>query len=135
MRISDWSSDVCSSDLYHLSVDLADKAIALIDAHVADKGDQPFFLNLGFGTAHSPIQVPRDYSAPYDAIYEKGWDRVREERFARMKRMGLIPADTRLPPRAPRDRAWADLSDDAQLGFARYQVGTASGRAKGGQSM
>src|SRR3546814_4664259 len=71
MRISDWSSDVCSSDLYrpelvenngyihrdfpedyHLSVDLADKAIALIDAHVADKGDQPFFLNLGFGTAH-----------------------------------------------------------------------------------
>src|SRR3546814_13095440 len=94
MRISDWSSDVCSSDLYrpelvenngyihrdfpedyHLSVDLADKAIALIDAHVADKGDQPFFLNLGFGTAHSPIQVPREYSAPYDAIYEKGWDR------------------------------------------------------------
>src|SRR3546814_10999385 len=84
MLISDWSSDVCSSDLdYHLSVDLADKAIALIDAHVADKGDQPFFLNLGFGTAHSPIQVPREYSAPYDAIYEKGWDRVREERFAR----------------------------------------------------
>src|SRR3546814_5600193 len=123
MLISDWSSDVCSSDLdYHLSVDLADKAIALIDAHVADKGDQPFFLNLGFGTAHSPIQVPREYSAPYDAIYEKGWDRVREERFARMKRMGLIPADTRLPPRAPRDRAWADLSDDEKIVFARYMA-------------
>src|SRR3546814_12683809 len=108
MLISDWSSDVCSSDLdYHLSVDLADKAIALIDAHVADKGDQPFFLNLGFGTAHSPIQVPREYSAPYDAIHEKGWDRVREERFARMKRLGLIPADTRSPPPPPPDPAGA----------------------------
>src|SRR3546814_5603852 len=31
---------------YHLSVDLADKAIGLIDAHVAEKGDQPFFLHL-----------------------------------------------------------------------------------------
>ncbi|MBB5705445.1 arylsulfatase [Sphingopyxis panaciterrulae] len=107
---------------YHLSVDLADKAIGLIDAHVAEKGDQPFFLNLAFGTAHSPIQVPREYSAPYDAIYEKGWDAIREERFVRMKRMGLIPASTRLPPRAPRDRAWDDLSDDEKAVFARYMA-------------
>src|SRR3546814_20602534 len=39
-----------------------------------------------------------------------------------MKRMGLIPADTRLPPRAPRDRAWADLSDDEKIVFARYMA-------------
>src|SRR3546814_357293 len=82
MRISDWSSDVCSSDL----------------------------------------QGPREYSAPYDAIYEKGWDAIREERFVRMKRMGLIPASTRLPPRAPRDRAWDDLSDDEKAVFARYMA-------------
>src|SRR3546814_15990193 len=82
MRISDWSSDVCSSDL----------------------------------------QGPREYSAPYDAIYEKGWDAIREERFVRMKRMGLIPASTRLPPRAPRDRAWDDLSDDEKAGVARYMA-------------
>src|SRR3546814_16096761 len=84
MRSSDWSSDVCSSDL--------------------------FFLNLAFGTAHSPIQVPREYSAPYDALYDKGWDAIREERFVRMKRMGLIPASTRLPPRAPRARARSEAS-------------------------
>src|SRR3546814_887625 len=39
-----------------------------------------------------------------------------------MKRMGLIPTDTRLPPRAPRDRAWADLSDDEKIVFARYMA-------------
>ncbi len=107
---------------YHLSADLADKAIDLIERHVAEKKDSPFFMNLGFGTAHSPIQVPREYSAPYDAIYEKGWDQVREDRFARMKQMGLIPADTLLPPREPRDRAWADLSDDEKAVFARYMA-------------
>lgn len=107
---------------YHLSVDLADKAIGLIEDHVAAKGDKPFFMNLGFGTAHSPIQVARKYSAPYDAIYEKGWDAIREERFTRMKRMGLIPANTRMPPRETRDRGWADLSDDEKAVFARYMA-------------
>jgi arylsulfatase A-like enzyme len=107
---------------YHLSVDLADKAIDLIDGHVAAKPDRPFFMNLGFGTAHSPIQVAREYSAPYDAIYEKGWDKVREDRFARMKEMGLIPADTRLPPREARDRAWDDRSVDEKIVFARFMA-------------
>ena len=107
---------------YHLSVDLADKAIHLIDNHLAEKADTPFFMNLGFGTAHSPIQVARSYSAPYDAIYEKGWDAVREERFVRMKRMGLIPANTKMPPREERDRAWADLSDDEKVVFARFMA-------------
>lgn len=110
------------SDDYHLSVDLADKAVNLIEAHVAAKTDKPFFMNLAFGTAHSPIQVPREYSAPYDSIYEKGWDAIREERFVRMKRMGLIPANTRLPAREPRDRAWADLSEDEKIVNARYMA-------------
>ena len=107
---------------YHLSVDLVDKAIGLIEGHMAAKGDKPFFMNLGFGTAHSPIQVARKYSAPYDAIYEKGWDAIREERFTRMKRMGLIPANTRMPPREARDRAWDDLSADEKAVFARYMA-------------
>lgn len=107
---------------YHLSVDLADKAVALIEGHVAKSDGQPFFLNLAFGAAHSPIQVPREYSASYDAIYAKGWDAIRTERFARMKRMNLIPEDAQLPPRAPRDRAWDDLSDDEKAVFSRYMA-------------
>lgn len=107
---------------YHLSADLADKAIGLIERHVATAGGKPFFMNLAFGTAHSPIQVAREFSAPYDAIYAKGWDAIREERFARMKRLGIIPAETRLPPRAARDRAWASLSDDEKAVFARYMA-------------
>ncbi|WP_343616760.1 arylsulfatase [Novosphingobium sp.] len=105
---------------YHLSVDLADHAIDLIEHH---KGkDRPFYMNLAFGTAHAPLQVPRDFSKPYDAIYAKGWDAIREERFARMKRMGIIPQNTLLPPRAERDRAWSSLSEDEKAVFARYMA-------------
>jgi arylsulfatase len=65
--------------------------------------------------------VPREYSAPYDAVYAKGWDAIRQERFVRMKRMGLIPENTLLPGRE-RDRAWNDLSEDEKAVFARYMA-------------
>ena len=107
---------------YHLSADLADKAIALIDDHVAKSAGSPFYLNLGFGTAHSPIQVPREYSRRYDATYARGWDVIRSERFARMKRMGLVPGNTLLPDRTSSDRAWADLDADEKVVFARYMA-------------
>ncbi|WP_292959930.1 arylsulfatase [Novosphingobium sp. UBA1939] len=107
---------------YHLSADLADKAISLVSHHLDSNPAAPFFLNLAFGTAHSPIQVPREYSAPYDEVYAKGWDAIRQERFVRMKRMGLIPENTLLPGRESRDRAWDDLSDDEKVVFARYMA-------------
>jgi len=108
---------------YHLSADLADHAIDLIQRHAGGESkDKPFYLNLAFGTAHAPIQVPRTWSQPYDAVYEKGWDAIREERFARMKKMGIIPPETLLPGREAADRAWKDLSEDEKVVFARYMA-------------
>ena len=107
---------------YHLSVDLVDKAMSLIEANAGAAQPSPFYLNLAFGAGHAPIQVPRDYSRKYDAVYAKGWDAIRAERFERMKQTGIIPATTRLPERTSDDRAWADLSDDEKLLFARYMA-------------
>ncbi|MGF7170538.1 arylsulfatase [Sphingobium xanthum] len=107
---------------YHLSVDLTDRALALIERHQAAPEAGPFYLNLAYGTAHAPIQVSRDFSAPYDAIYEKGWDAVRESRFERMKAMGIVPPETVLPTRAGTDRAWADLDADEKAVFTRYMA-------------
>lgn len=107
---------------YHLSTDLVDRAISLIETNSASPEAKPFYLNLAFGASHAPIQVPREYSAPYDTIYAKGWDAIREQRFERMKGMGIIPGDTQLPVRTPSDRAWADLSDDEKAVFARYMA-------------
>lgn len=104
---------------YHLSADLADHAVDLIRNHHGNAAPSPFYLNLAFGTAHAPLQVAREFSLPYDDIYKRGWDALRLERFARMKTLGIIPADTILPPRAERDRAWDSLSAAEQAVFAR----------------
>jgi len=107
---------------YHLSVDLADKAIGLIERHSREAAGQPFYLNLAFGAAHAPIQVPREWSRRYDDIYARGWDAIRAERFERQLRMGLVPTGTPLPARTSSDRAWDSLDADEKAVFARYMA-------------
>ncbi len=103
---------------YHLSVDLVDHAITSLDA--GWKAGKPTFLYLAMGATHSPIQAPKEYIDRYKGRYDGGWDRLRAERFARLKQMGVIPADTRLAERAATDAAWDSLSEQEQRVFARF---------------
>ena len=105
---------------YHFSVDITDRAIAALPRRSA--GAAPRFVYLAYGAGHAPLQVPRRYIDAYDGVYAKGWDRMREERLARQKAMGVVPENTVLPPRNPGDRAWADLSDTERTVFARFMA-------------
>ncbi len=96
---------------------------------------QPFFLFLGHSSPHFPIQAPPERADKYDAIYQRGWDVLREERFARMQKLGLASGSNwKLSPRSlvPVDRddiangypgkdnpAWDSLDKDRQLDLAR----------------
>ena len=102
---------------YHLSEDLIDHAIAALGETA-----RPNFVYLALGAAHAPIQVPTAWSDHYAGVYEKGWDAIRLERFERLKAKGLIPSNTVLPPANPGDRAWASLTDDEKLVFARFMA-------------
>ncbi|MEM9280217.1 MAG: arylsulfatase [Verrucomicrobiota bacterium] len=58
---------------------------------------KPFFLYLPYESAHYPLQtLPEDYEK-FEALYEQGWDAIRDARFEKQKAMGLIPKDTKLP--------------------------------------
>ncbi|MFM9000975.1 MAG: arylsulfatase [Opitutia bacterium] len=76
--------------------------------------DAPWFVYLAHSSPHFPIQAPRESIERHVATYRRGWDVLREERFARMKRLGLLPQDMALPPRSevPVDR------DDIANGFS-----------------
>lgn len=107
---------------YHFSVDITDRAIAALPAPAGAKTDKPKFLYLAYGAGHSPIQVPRAWIDSYAGVYEKGWDAMREDRLARQKALGIVPATTQLPPRNPGDRAWADLTPVEKTVFARFMA-------------
>jgi arylsulfatase A-like enzyme len=106
---------------YHLTEDLTDQAIRYIADHAADAPDTPWLTWLAFGACHAPHQAPRDLILKYDQRFQHGWDVERDERLARQKAMGVVPAQTRMPPRNDLVRAWADHTDDERRLFARLQ--------------
>jgi arylsulfatase A-like enzyme len=106
---------------YHLTEDLTDEAIRFLADHQAAKPDAPFLLWFALGACHAPHQAPRDLILKYDAMFQRGWDVERDERFARQKAIGLIPADTKLPPRNDFVRPWADLPSTERKLYARLQ--------------
>ena len=59
----------------------------------ADVAKKPWFLYLAHSAPHFPIQAPMASAQPYLEIYRKGWDVLREERFKKLKQIGLANHD------------------------------------------
>lgn len=107
-------------DDYVLDRDLADDAIHWIHGQKAAAPDKPFFVYLAPGTAHSPLQAPPEWIARFKGRFDKGWDQMRGDNFARQKTMGIIPADAKLTPRPAEIAAWSSLSPEEQQVHARW---------------
>ena len=106
---------------YHLSEDLVDRAIGFVRDHVTSAGTRPWLTYLALGAGHWPVHVPQQWIAKYKGRYDAGWDAVREQRLARQKAMGLLPADTPLAPANPTVRAWDSLAPEERALCARLQ--------------
>jgi arylsulfatase A-like enzyme len=106
---------------YHLTEDLADNAIRMVVDQQHSAPGKPFFLYFAPGAMHAPHHVPREWVAPYQGRFDAGWERWREEVFARQVEMGVVPAGTVLTERPPWVAAWNDLSVDARRMHARLR--------------
>ena len=73
-------------DGYHLSADLADRAIEYLGDLRAVDVDQPFFLYFCTGACHSPHHAPAEWIEHYRGRFAQGWDRWRDETFDRQLR-------------------------------------------------
>jgi arylsulfatase A-like enzyme len=104
---------------YHLSEDLADRAIGYLADLRAFSADRPFLLYLAMGACHAPHHVPASYRERSRGRFDQGWDRWREEVFARQQASGLLPPGTRLSERPAWVAAWDSLSDDERRLYAR----------------
>ncbi len=93
-----------------------DKIIEYID--MRDEG-QPFFAYLSFTAVHDPLHVPDEFLDKYQGRYDVGYDVLREERLENMKRLGIIPTETKAFPRLPLLPAWEDLSVEERRTMGR----------------
>ena len=104
---------------YHLDRDLADRAIHWITGHKSIKPDLPFMMLWASGSMHSPHHAPADYIEKYRGKFDMGWDKAREQILANQKKLGVIPADTKLTERIPEIPAWDSLNDEEKKLYAR----------------
>ena len=63
--------------------------------------------------------MPREWSDKYRGAFDKGWDVMREETFARQKALGVVPADAELPPRNDAFPTWDSLDETHKRLYAR----------------
>ncbi len=104
---------------YHLTEDLADKAIQFVADAKQVAPDKPFFLYFAPGAMHAPHHVRKEWSDKYKGAFDDGWDVYREKVYARQKEMGIIPADAELSRHDPDVKPWADCSADEKRLYAR----------------
>jgi arylsulfatase A-like enzyme len=106
---------------YHLSEDLADQAIRMVQDQQQAAPGKPFFMYFALGAMHSPHHVAPEWVEPYLGRFDQGWDEWRREVFARQLEKGIVPEGTILTERPSWVSGWQDLSADERRMHARQQ--------------
>ena len=94
---------------YHLSEDLADKAVTWLRHHRSYAPDKPFLMYWAPGAGHGPHQIFKEWADKYKGRFDDGWDAMRERVFKRQKELGWIPADTALTARPESMASWDSI--------------------------
>jgi arylsulfatase A-like enzyme len=114
---------------YHLTEDLADRAIDYLRTQHSLVPDKPFFIYFAPGACHSPHHVPQEWIRRYEGAFAHGWDRQREITFARQKELGAIPPDAELTARPEGLPAWEEMAPELrpvlERGMETYAAGWA----------
>jgi len=103
----------------HLDQDLADRAIEWITGHKSIKKDLPFMMLWASGSMHSPHHAPDSHIDKYKGKFDMGWDKAREMILKNQKKLGIVPADTKLTKRIDQIPAWDSLSAEEKGLYAR----------------
>jgi arylsulfatase len=105
---------------YHLTEDLADRAIRYLGEIRAVEAERPFFLYFATGACHSPHHAPPEWIEKYRGQFDSGWDAWRDATFARQQELGLLPEGTQLSPRPHWVPAWDSMEPEDQAVAARF---------------
>jgi arylsulfatase len=92
-----------------------DWALRFLEEAKAQK--RPFFQYFAHGAAHFPLMAPAEVIAKYRGKYLAGWDKLREERYQKQIRLGMIDPKWPLSQRPANVPAWHSLSAEEKDRF------------------
>ncbi len=109
--ISPYADPEYRPETYYYTDALSDHAVRFIADHRKDRAGRPFFMYLAYTAAHWPMHALEKDVAKYKGVYDAGYGPVRQARYERMKKLGVIEDGWKLSPQAEewdkvKDKAW-----------------------------
>ena len=86
-------------DDYYSTDHMTANAVGLLERHIEQTPDKPFFLYMTYTAPHFPLHAKASDTAKYKGRFDRGWDTMRQEKYERMKEMGLIDPSWELSPK------------------------------------
>ena len=94
---------------------ISDQAVAFLDKHEREHPGTPFFEYVAYTAPHWPLHAHEEDIAKYKGRFDKGWDRLREERLDKLVEWGILHAQWKLSPRDPTQPPWTEAEHKAWL--------------------
>jgi arylsulfatase A-like enzyme len=85
---------------------ISDQAVSFIHEHKQSHPDKPFFQYVAYTAPHWPLHAHVEDIAKYKGRFDKGWDKLREERLRRLVEQGILDASWKLSDRDPGEPEW-----------------------------
>ena len=95
---------------FYMTDAITENAVRFLDT--ASVKDEPFFLYIPYTAPHWPLHAKQEDIDKYRGKYMKGWDMLRQERYERMIKMGIIDKTWGLSERNQQVTPWDDLDED-----------------------
>ena len=107
---------------WNLTTAMADEAITYINRINALDPEQPFFVYYVPGGTHAPHHPTPEWIKKISDmhLFDAGWNKLRETIFENQKKLGVVPANTKLTD-WPKDllKEWDQLTPDEKKLFIR----------------
>ncbi len=78
---------------YYYTDAISDHAVRYVQDHKAQHPDQPFFLYVAYTAAHWPMHAHEQDIAKYKGRYAAGYQAIRQQRYEKMLKLGVISKD------------------------------------------
>lgn len=106
---------------FYMTDAISDSAVAFIQSHENTQKGKPFFLYVAYTAPHWPLHALDEDIKKYEGKYSSGWDSIRNARYKKMLKQGIIGEKHKLSPRTPEILAWDEV-EDKDLWIRRMQV-------------
>jgi len=106
--ISPYNDPEYQPESYYFTDAISDQSVRFIREHQQRTPDRPFFLYVAYTAPHWPIQAAEEEIQRFREIYKQGFEAIRKNRDQRVRELGLISSDWKLPPS---EDHWNDVAN------------------------